>query len=106
MPDYFLTHEEEVLETSRGYIIKLSLLSKRFYIKKATEFPENYKFSWIAFNIDNPDERVLFDNHPGKPPHYHIDKKPSVYFKWISLAASRKLFFQKVYERFGYFDYE
>lgn len=45
MPDYFLTHEEEVLETSRGYIIKLSLLSKRFYIKKATEFPENYKFS-------------------------------------------------------------
>lgn len=106
MPDFFLTHEEEVLETSRGYIIKLRLLSKRFFTKQPAEFPENYKFSWIALNIDNPDERVLFDNHTGKPPHYHIDKRPSVYFEWVSLAESRKLFFQEVRKKFGDFDYE
>ncbi|CAG8582446.1 17558_t:CDS:2 [Racocetra persica] len=26
---------------------------------------------WLALNRDNPSERVLFDNHYGKGPHYH-----------------------------------
>ncbi|CAG8847940.1 19000_t:CDS:2, partial [Racocetra persica] len=35
------------------------------------EFPQGYYFKWLAFNRDNPSERVLFDNHHGKGPHYH-----------------------------------
>ncbi|CAJ0898250.1 3072_t:CDS:2, partial [Entrophospora sp. SA101] len=46
MSDYFLSHEEEVLETDQGYIIKLRLLSKRFFTKQSAEFPENYKFTF------------------------------------------------------------
>ncbi|CAJ0762092.1 21193_t:CDS:2, partial [Entrophospora sp. SA101] len=49
MSDYFLSHEEEVLETDQGYIIKLRLLSKRFFTKQSAEFPENYKFRIEGF---------------------------------------------------------
>ena len=40
-----------------------------------------------------------------KPPHYHIDdKKNYTFFTWSSREETEKLFFQKVQERFGYFE--
>ena len=69
------------------------------------EFPEGYKFKWIAFNRDNPNERILFDNHTGKKPHYHENGKEK-FLEWVSLEHTEKLFYQMVYQKFGYFNYE
>ncbi|RHZ36139.1 hypothetical protein [endosymbiont GvMRE of Glomus versiforme] len=58
---------------------------------KATEFPEGYQLSWIVFKLINKRERVLFDNHVGKPPHYH-DNEKEVFFTWKSLLETEKCF--------------
>src|SRR4051794_40948205 len=98
-----LFHEKAKFLTTSGKEIviemKLSLVTDQ--IKK--EYPEGYKLSWIAFNKDNPQERVLFDNHFGKVPHYHIDNHPSQTLTWISLSHTLSLFHQKTRERFGTF---
>jgi hypothetical protein len=67
-------------------------------------FPEGYKFSWIAFDPNRESERVLFDCHFPKGPHFHIDDEvEGEPFKWTSLDAAYDLFFVKVKERFGRF---
>lgn len=102
-----LTHHwEETFVTSEGYEISLKMrLWKIPFGKKSPDFPESYKFSWIAFNVEKPkQEFVLFDNHRNKPPHYHVDnKKDYIFFTWTSRKNAEKLFFQKAQERFGYF---
>ena len=66
------------------------------------EFPQDYKFNWIAYNLENTKERVLFDNHHGKGPHYHLDQdKKGVFFAWLSREKSEALFWEKVWQRFG-----
>jgi hypothetical protein len=72
---------------------------------KAKEFPEGYKLSWIVFNLATESERILFDNHWGKPPHYHDNDKEK-FLEWISLEHTEKLFYQMAYKKFGYFNYE
>jgi len=67
------------------------------------EFPHGYKFSWIAYNVKNDKERVLFDNHTNKPPHIHTNGHKE-YFDWTSLGESEKLFLTRVQQRFGYFE--
>lgn len=99
---------EETIITSQGYEISLRMRLWQFPNVSSKDFPQGYKFSWIAFNVINPQQEfVLFDNHHGKPPHYHIDsKKNYAFFTWISREKAEKLFFQKVQERFGYFELE
>jgi hypothetical protein len=67
-----------------------------------SEFPQGYKFKWIAFNRDNPSERVLFDNHTGKGPHYHVNGK-QVFFAWKSRQHTQQMFYQKITQKFGAF---
>jgi len=56
-----------------------------------------YRFSWIAFNAQNPMERVLFDSHPPKGPHFHLDdRKNEIKIEWTSLAQAEELFFRMV----------
>ena len=69
------------------------------------EYPEDYKFSWIAFNQDDPEEKVLFDNHHGKAPHFHINGQEES-FVWINLEKSLDLFYQKTIQKFGRFLYQ
>lgn len=98
---------EETVITAEGYEISLRMRLWMFTSGQySAEFPEGYKFSWIAFNIEKSEQEfVLFDNHSKKPPHYHIDdKKKYVFFDWGSREKAEKLFFQKVQERFGYFE--
>jgi len=97
---------EGTIITNRGYEISLHLKLWKHSNKRLPDFPEGYQFNWIAFNIVNPtNEFVLFDNHNQKPPHYHIDdKKKSTFFTWISRSKAEKLFWQKVQEKFGYFE--
>jgi hypothetical protein len=66
--------------------------------------PAGHKFSWIAFDLDNPGDKVLFDSHPPKGPHYHIDgDKEGKPFSWTSLEAAQDLFIQMAEKRFSVF---
>ncbi len=61
-----------------------------------------FRFSWIAFDPDNPMRRVLFDSHPPKGPHFHIDEDPSGQpFIWESVDAAIQLFQDKITAHFG-----
>ena len=69
-------------------------------------FPEGYKFSWTAF-IPDGDGRVLFDCHPPKGPHMHIDGDiEGTPFRWVSPENAYDLFFEKIKELFGEFKEE
>lgn len=71
-------------------------------IEAPLDYPEGYKFSWIAFNPDNNLERVLVDCHKGKGPHFHIDEEgQGISFEWTSLDDAMELFAKKVKDRFG-----
>jgi hypothetical protein len=105
MKPVLVNHWEEVIITSQGYEISLRMRLWQFSNQQSLDFPEGYKFSWIAYNVVSPQQEfVLFDNHKGKPPHYHIDdKKKYIFFTWTSRERAEKLFWQKVQARFGYF---
>ena len=61
-----------------------------------------FKFSWIAFDPENPMKRVLFDCHPPKGPHFHLDGDlDGQPFAWVTLEESVALFRKKVEEHFG-----
>lgn len=65
-------------------------------------FPEGYRFSWIAFAQDAPTRRVLFDCHPPKGAHFHLDEDPDgTPFEWTTLDDAIDLFQAKVREHFG-----
>jgi hypothetical protein len=39
------------------------------------------KYIELPYNLENSQERVLFDNHHGKEPHYHLDQdKKGIFF--------------------------
>lgn len=65
-------------------------------------FPDGYRFSWIAFDSDNPASRVLFDCHPPKGPHIHIDgDKDGLPYEWNGLEEAERFFRRKLKEHFG-----
>ncbi|RHZ35732.1 hypothetical protein [endosymbiont GvMRE of Glomus versiforme] len=66
------------------------------------EFPEGYKFKWMAFNRDNPREMIRFDNHRGKGPHYH-ENGTEVFFIWKSRQHTQQMFYQMIIKKFGNF---
>ena len=68
-------------------------------------FPDGYRFSWIACDSENDSARILFDCHPPKGPHIHVDGDPDGEpFIWESLEVSYELFFERVRSRFGEFE--
>ena len=61
-----------------------------------------FRFSWIAFDSDNPMRRVLFDSHPPKGPHFHVDDDSKGQpFAWVSVPDAIQLFRKTVEEHFG-----
>lgn len=55
--------------------------------KRADVLGSEYRFSWIAFDADDPMRRVLFDSHPPKGPHFHLDnEKEGQSFPWVSIG--------------------
>jgi hypothetical protein len=91
--------------TDKGNLIGLRMKLWQFPSANSKDFPEGYKLSWIVFNLATENERILFDNHWGKPPHYHENGKEK-FLEWISVEHAEELFYQMVYKRFGYFNYE
>jgi len=107
MESNYLTWEKETFLTEHSYLIRLEMKLIKFPKPTRPEFPDGYKFRRIVYNIENPSELVRLDNHQGKPLHLHIDgDKKGKLVPWISLEETRQFFFQQVYQRFGYFDYE
>ena len=95
----FQRQDEFLMSSGKKVFIEVILL------KLATdkpEFPEGYKFKWIAFNRDNPSERVLFDNHTGKEPHWH-ENGHQEFFAWVSRQHTQQMFYQKIIQKFGKF---
>lgn len=67
------------------------------------KYPEGFRFSWIAFDVENPEQRVLFDCHPPKGPHFHVNNEPEIQIQWVSLEKTEALFFEKVQASLGNF---
>ena len=66
------------------------------------QYPDGYRFGWIAFDRFNKMKSVLFDCHPPKGAHYHIDgEQPGTSFEWTGLNDATTLFWMKVWEHFG-----
>lgn len=103
--EYLVYNRQGTFLTEKGYLVGLRMRLWQFPQVKTKEFPEGYQLKWIVFNLFNKKEQVLFDNHQGKTPHYHIDKHQE-FFKWKSLFETKKMFWQMVYQKFGYFNYE
>jgi len=62
-----------------------------------TYHPESYRIGWIAFDPENPLKRVLFDSHPPKGLHFHLDDdKQGKPFAWNSLSKTEEVFFEMV----------
>ena len=67
-----------------------------------TVHPEGYRIGWIAFDPENPSKRVLFDSHPPKGIHFHIDgESEGISFVWKSLAKTEQMFFAMVCRHFN-----
>lgn len=63
--------------------------------------PEGYRVGWIAFDPENSEKRVLFDSHPPKGIHFHVDSDAEgVPFRWQSLAKAEQMFFEMVCRHF------
>lgn len=97
----FESHQAFRTLTDRIIVMKMDLyeLPETELINSSSS---HYRFSWIAFDKEEPAMRVLFDCHPPKGPHFHIDEdKRGQSFTWSSLPAAIQLFYLKVKERFG-----
>ena len=90
-----------LVESRKGKQIVVEMDVYQVSGKGAETLPDGYRFGWIAFNAQNPMERVLFDSHPPKGPHFHIDnRKNEIKIEWTSLAQVEQLFFRTVARHF------
>jgi hypothetical protein len=90
------------LFTKKGFEIEIRMDVYKIDHPEGRNFPDGYRFSWIAFDRSDPLQRVLFDCHPPKGPHLHVDQdKEGISFRWENLEKSMQLFWEKVWWRFG-----
>lgn len=101
----FLFHIKKHFLMNSGKTITIEMRLAKLSNIQRKEFPEGYKFNWIAFNREEPEEKVLFDNHHGKEPHYHLNGQEE-YFLWPGLEKTLELFYQKIIEKFSHFNKE
>ena len=59
-----------------------------------------FRLSWIAFDLLDPERRVLFDDHPPKGPHFHR-RGQETSFEWNGVPHALKLFVDLVRLEFG-----
>lgn len=96
----FYRQEEFLMSSGKVIFIEVELL--KFSGINKSEFPQGYQFKWLAFNRFNPGEKILFDNHEGKGPHWHENGKQE-FFEWVSRTKTQQIFYQKLIEKFGNF---
>ena len=91
--------DEFLMSSGKKIFIEVRLIK---LLTAKPEFPQGYYFKWLAFNRDNPSERVLFDNHTGKGPHWH-ENGHQEFFTWVSRQHTQQMFYQKIIQKFGKF---
>lgn len=90
------------ITTKSGIVVVIFMDLYRLPRSARKEYPEGYKFSWIAYDLDKEEKRILFDCHDLKGPHTHLDgEKTGKPFRWTSLDAATTLFFKTIKEHFG-----
>jgi hypothetical protein len=86
--------------TGRPVVIEMELFTIKG--KESAYYPEGYRIGWIAFDPESPEKRVLFDSHPPKGIHFHIDgDDEGVALVWRSLAETEQMFFDRVCHHFN-----
>lgn len=86
--------------TGKPVVVEMELFE--IHGEESIDHPEGYRVGWIAFDPENPEKRVLFDSHPPKGIHSHIDGDDvGVAFVWKSLGETEQMFFEKVCRHFN-----
>ncbi len=85
--------------SGKPIIVEMELF--RIHGKEAAFHPEGYRLGWIAFDPEQPERRVLFDSHPPKGAHFHVDQdEVGISFVWKSLPKAEAMFFEMVCRHF------
>ncbi len=89
--------------SDRIVVMKMDLYELELLETEAiSDSSSRYRFSWIAFDQEDPEMRVLFDSHLPKGPHFHIDgDQDGQPFAWFSIQDAIQFFHTKVTEHFG-----
>lgn len=86
------------IEYGNGQIVSIRM--DLFAFEERTSNTIGFRFSWIAFDLEEPERRVLFDNHPPKGPHFHKQGQETS-FEWNGVPHALKLFVDLVRLEFG-----
>jgi hypothetical protein len=102
MKALLLFESRRIFRSAKGRVIVMAMDLYELPASESQGAQVPYRFSWIAFDRDAPDQRVLFDSHPPKGPHFHLDGDDAGQsFVWVSISEAVALFERKVTERFG-----
>lgn len=61
-----------------------------------------YKLSWIFFNSEEPDRRVLMDNHKPIGLHLHINQGPQIPVTAMTIEEAKKIFVENIKKHFDF----
>src|SRR4051812_34339960 len=84
-----------------GGVIIVFLEIFEIYPERSGLFLDKYKLSWIAFDMQNVDKRVLMDAHHPFGIHYHLDSGRQIPVQFEGLDSALQFFEGKVREHFG-----
>lgn len=97
----WISSERLTFLTVTGKTIVIIMKVRQLIQATRQEFPQGYKLNWIAYNQENPSERIVLDNHLGKGLHWHEDEKEESFLEWVSLEETKKLFWKRIITKFG-----
>ena len=86
------------IEYENGQIVSIRM--DLFAIEGNASGADRFRFSWIAFDFEEPDRSVLFDNHPPKGPHFH-KRGQETSFSWNGVPHALAMFVDLVRLEFG-----
>lgn len=86
------------IEYENGQIVSIRM--DLFSIEGSSSSANGFRFSWIAFDLEEPDRKVLFDNHLPKGPHFH-NRGQETSFEWKGVPDALRLFVDLVQLEFG-----
>lgn len=63
---------------------------------------DNYKLSWIFFDSDDPETRILMDNHKPIGLHVHINNGDQIKVNVSTIEDAQKVFKEMVKKHFDF----
>lgn len=93
---------ERIIESESGVLYRLHM--DLFDLGKGRAnglFLNRFRLSWIFFEVENPDRRVLVDCHSPFGTHLHFDSGPRQAVAAETLAEVRDIFAAAIKNHFG-----